>query len=265
MPEFSTTKQFVIAGGQCFVAPYVSGVPSGHQRYLGNSQNLSAAVASEKIQLRSAESGLAVIDDETIVGITRTGKLTLANISLANLALFLIGSISTLTQVATPVLDEAITVNKDRWYQLGKSVANPTGVHSVGSVVVTNSAGTTTYVLNTDYQLDAVNGRIYIMPTGAITDAQALKVDYTPTAGTRDRVASSALTENTVEFWFIAANAKGANRNWYAPKCLMSPSGDAVIKAAQPAYAELGFDLTFAEPDSTFAGAALYIDGQAVA
>lgn len=48
----------------------------------------------------------------------------------------------------------------------------------VSSVVVKNSAGTTTYVLDTDYTLDATTGTIQRKPGGAIASGAALKVDY---------------------------------------------------------------------------------------
>lgn len=48
----------------------------------------------------------------------------------------------------------------------------------VASVVVKNQAGTTTYVLNTDYTLDAANGVITRITTGTITAGQTLNIAY---------------------------------------------------------------------------------------
>lgn len=49
----------------------------------------------------------------------------------------------------------------------------------VSSVVVTNTAGTTTYVAGTDYVLHADKGLIEILSTGTITADQIIHVDYT--------------------------------------------------------------------------------------
>ncbi|MGD9871819.1 MAG: phage tail sheath subtilisin-like domain-containing protein [Thauera sp.] len=48
----------------------------------------------------------------------------------------------------------------------------------VSNVVVKDSAGTTTYVPDTDYTLDAATGTIQRKPGGAIASGAALKVDY---------------------------------------------------------------------------------------
>ena len=62
--------------------------------------------------------------------------------------------------------------------------------------------------------------------------------------------------------WFIASNAKGTNRDIFAPNVLLAPSGEIVVKADSPAYAELSFDLSFNVGNS--GEAALIIDGRAV-
>jgi len=48
----------------------------------------------------------------------------------------------------------------------------------VSSVVVTNVGASTTYVAGTDYIVDGPAGQIEILTAGAITDAQALLIDY---------------------------------------------------------------------------------------
>lgn len=55
------------------------------------------------------------------------------------------------------------------------TLANP----QVTNVVVKNSAGSTTYVLNTDYTLDAANGTITRKTGGAISALSEIKVSYT--------------------------------------------------------------------------------------
>lgn len=52
----------------------------------------------------------------------------------------------------------------------------------VSSVVVTNSAGSTTYVAGTDYILSPDAGKIEIVTAGTIADAAAILVDYSYSA-----------------------------------------------------------------------------------
>lgn len=80
------------------------------------------------------------------------------------------------TNYTQTVTDEVLAADHGAWVALAHQRLTP------GSVVVTNSAGTTTYVEDTDYLVDYANGRIYALASGAITDAQSLKVDYGWTA-----------------------------------------------------------------------------------
>ena len=71
------------------------------------------------------------------------------------------------------VTDEDVTADLDAWVGLAAARLQP------GTVVVTNSAGDTTYDEGDDYVIDYGKGAIRALSAGAITDSQALKVDYT--------------------------------------------------------------------------------------
>jgi hypothetical protein len=71
------------------------------------------------------------------------------------------------------VTDEAVTADADAWVDLDNGRVQP------GTVVVTNNAGDTTYDEGDDYVIDYGKGRLMALSGGDITDAQALKVDYT--------------------------------------------------------------------------------------
>lgn len=265
MADLSTVLKPLVSAGRAYFAPYVSDTFGRHERYLGNSQNLAINVASESVQLFSAENGLDALDDETLISITRAGSLTLANISLDNLALFYVGDISAVAQSGASVTDEAHDgVQTDRWYQLGVSSSRPQGVQGIESVVVTNDTGSTTYDVTDDYLVDADSGRIYIVPTGDISDDDDILVDYDKVASAWDVIDTSSLKQNVGEFRFIQNNAKGANKNYYAPKCVLIPNGDAVLKSVgNVVYATLGFTLGFSNGPN--GEAPLYIDGRPVA
>jgi Phage tail sheath protein FI len=70
----------------------------------------------------------------------------------------------------TSIADEAKTLGTD-----DKAALAHIGVRNV---VVKNTAGTTTFIKDTDYTLDAVNGVITRLTTGTITAGQSLKVSY---------------------------------------------------------------------------------------
>lgn len=80
------------------------------------------------------------------------------------------------TNYAKTVTDEVVAADHGAWVALANQRLTP------GSVVVTNSAGSTTYTEDTDYLIDYANGKLYAIASGAITDAQSLKADYGYTA-----------------------------------------------------------------------------------
>ena len=73
---------------------------------------------------------------------------------------------------APAVTDEAVTAVHNTWVAMANKRLRP------GTVVVTNSGATTTYVDGTDYVIDYETGALYALSTGAITNSQSLKVDY---------------------------------------------------------------------------------------
>lgn len=133
---------------------------------IGNCSKLEFATDEEIKELQDYQSpGGGVINE-----VRRTKgvnlAMTLHQMDPANLAMALYGT-STPT-VAGTVTDEVITARKGALCRLAKP--NPT------SVVVTDNAGTTTYVAGTDYEVRP--GGIFVFTGGAITAAESLKVDY---------------------------------------------------------------------------------------
>ena len=94
--------------------------------------------------------------------------------SKENLAMALFGDTATLSQTGAAVTNEAIAdVLQGRYYPLSK--------RQVSLVSVTGLGGTPTYVLNTDYKVDAVTGRIYIVEGGGIADRTRTSRSTSPT------------------------------------------------------------------------------------
>ena len=78
---------------------------------------------------------------------------------------------------------------------LGKTIL--TGYMHISDVVITNTAEDTTYVLDTDYTINAEWGSINILADGNITDAQDLLIDLS----FADHTNIQALTADTPERW----------------------------------------------------------------
>lgn len=113
-------------------------------------------------------------------------SITLNDLKVENLAMVLFGDISDINITGAVITDEALTARLDKWVEL--AYRNVTAA----SVTVTDSAGVTTYVEDTDYEVDYSLGMIKALSSGAITEAEALLVDYTYGNLTGKKIAGSA-------------------------------------------------------------------------
>lgn len=88
------------------------------------------------------------------------------------------------TGAAPSVVDETIVADHGAWVQLANKALR------FGTVVVTNTAGDTTYVEGDDYVVDYIEGRVMALAGGDITDGQSIEVDYTYDAIRRGEMAA---------------------------------------------------------------------------
>lgn len=116
----------------------------------------------------------------------------LAEVNKDSLALALLGTTANYAQAAATVSNEAVTADLGAWVPLAN--------RKVSAVVVTNAAGTTTYVAGEDYLINGELGWIKALPGGAILDAAALQVDYTAAAINGIVIAGSTQSQVRAKF-----------------------------------------------------------------
>lgn len=140
--------------------------------FIGNVDKLDFKTSEDKQDLPDfTQAGGGLDDSQTTIKSVGV-EMNIRNLSPENIARALKGS-------STPVAAGAITDEVQIAYKDGlvrlDHIPDP-----ATPIVVTNSAGTTTYVLDTDYEM--TKGGFHVLSAGAITDAQSLKVDYTKLA-----------------------------------------------------------------------------------
>lgn len=133
---------------------------------IGNTSKLSLAIDEESKELADYENaGGGVADALSRIKDAKI-SLTLHNLNAANLAIALFGDANAIN--AGTVTNENRIARKGALVRLDKLGAS--------AVVVTNAAGTTTYVAGTDYQV--TGGGLLIPDTSTIPDADPIKVAY---------------------------------------------------------------------------------------
>jgi hypothetical protein len=171
-----------LGSGRVYVNRKVNGVYQGY-KYIGNATKFEIKENSElkeRVSKDRANYGSAL--NTVYIKKPAECNITLDDLDKDNLGLVFLGTTSAASVTGSTVSDEAVTGYKDHIFQTAK--------RKISSVVLTNSAGDTTYVLNTDYAIvDADLGLIKVLTGGAITDGQSLKIDYTYGSMTSDKVA----------------------------------------------------------------------------
>lgn len=253
-------KEYQIPRGRLVFYPVMADGSISGGRQFGNCPGFSLSVEGEKAPHYSSQGGLREKDEEILIEVTRKASLTTDNISAQNLSLFLSGEVVTASQTQGVVNGEVLTVSPGLLYQLGRTSQLPTGVRNVSAVVVTNEAGTTTYELDKDYELDAALGMLQIKAGGDIGASTKIKVAYTRPEASWQRIKSGSGSDLKGALQLIADNAHGENRDWWFPSVSLSPSGELPLIQEGTDYSQIGFDVEVLKPDN---GEAVYVDGRA--
>lgn len=131
------TENIVFGRGVLYFAPFDDNdVPMG-ERDLGETPGFSITAESERFKKYSSRSGISTLILDQLIRVDLSGKIAVDDMSAENQALFIAGNVQTKTQSASPVTNERIYYAiSDRYYQLGASDSNPSGVRGVSSVTI---------------------------------------------------------------------------------------------------------------------------------
>lgn len=253
-------QKYTIPRGRAYFDPEdANGALTGEIAF-GNCPELTVTISTEKAEHFSSMTGLREKDASVVVQVDRTGTLACDNMTGANFALWMSGTRTVVSQVATPVTGELRSVLPGRFYQVGATAANPLGVRNVTAITVKNEDGTTTYDAGDDYNIDLETGRVQIVEGGAIT-ASIVQFGYTPVASTFERVKTGSATEIRGALRIVSDNATGGDRDFYMPRITLTPDGDLPIIAEGTDYVSISFGLEVLKPANA---EAIYADGRPV-
>lgn len=255
----NATPNYTLGRGKVYFARFTSGQVPGPFRYIGNTPEFNLTIELETLDHFSSDEGIREKDNSVPLEVTRTGSLICDDINAENVALFFFGSTQTLTQVAATGQSENFNdVNPEDVFQLGLTLNNRVGTRGVSAITVTSNPAGTTYVLGTDYSVDADRGMIAIMRGGAIAAGSDITVNFNIDAASSVRVLSgSEPVEGALRF--IEDNPKGDDRDIFLPYVKITPNGDLALKGDE--WRQIPFSIEALKPSS---GEAIYVDGQPV-
>jgi hypothetical protein len=224
----NTSNDLVLGAGELHFAQFLPGTQTpGGYRPLGNCPEFKTALERQMKEHFNSQRGVKEKDAEFTLGVKHSGSITCDNVSAANLAVFFLGSASTLTVSGSTDVVETIAVGAQGvFYQLGVTAAAPSGARKVTSVVVTDGEVVpTTYALGTDYTVNGDLGQIAVVAGGGIAADSNMEVTYDITAHTREVIISSTTAiEGALKF--ISYNNAGSQRDAFFPWVIFTPNGD---------------------------------------
>jgi len=189
-----------------------NGNPTGEQD-LGNCTAVESDIQDEKREKFSSQVSTTVKLKSVTVQRTVTINITADEYSLENVALKVMGTKGELTQSQGVVTGETLTtdVTQGRWY--------PTEFRRIANVQVAGS------VEGTDFDVDSVSGRVYVIPGGNIAENSSLVVEYDHDDAALDQVIGG--NANTIEgsLRFIGDPAAGPALEVIIHRCSVTPNG----------------------------------------
>lgn len=168
---------------------YIKNRASGGFRFLANVESLTQSFETEEKSIpNNTAAGGGKWDSLTRITAAKAAA-SMYDFSAENLALATNGGVSAVTAAA--VVDEVLTATA-----LGEIVPTAFMIDTATAPVVTNSAGSTTYVVDTDYTVSPAG----ITPKvgGTMTASTAFKVDYTKKASSVVEMLTASAGEYTL-------------------------------------------------------------------
>jgi len=163
----------VLAEGTLYLNQLVAGVAQGRVKLPGIAK-LEIKPNSELIEQISKDKGLyGTVTGSAAINKPSDLSITIANITPSALAVALQGTFAAYSQGSGSITDEVVAAKLDKLIDLSKRNIGAAGF------VLTNSAASTTYVEGTDYIVNRAMGWLECLSTGAITESQSLKADFT--------------------------------------------------------------------------------------
>lgn len=135
---------------------------------------------------------------------------TIANMARASsnlLAYSSAGSLVTISSYQTFTFAAGFNSSPLQGFQVKDSTASNIPCTNLGSVVVKDSTGATTYTVNTDYFVDAARGMIYRNPSGSISSLATIRLTWTYTNAAYDELRfglNTAIVNKKVEFLHVS-------------------------------------------------------------
>lgn len=219
MAKEADPNNVLLGSGKVYLDRYTAaGVPSGNERFLGNCTEFSITPSVEEIEKKSSTDAARRLLRSDVTATSLELSITLDEFTPDNLALALFGEVGTYTQTGAAVTNEVHDdVAQGSYVRLA--------YRGISLVTVEPAGGGTAFALNTDYEIDAVEGRIYIVPGGGIANLADIQVDYTYATQSKSSVKGGAVSSIRALIRYVSNNPNSPESTAFVWRASIKGSG----------------------------------------
>lgn len=194
----ASTARALLCAGSVYLARFASGAPGPRQGPFEASKFAISPKSTVKNAVSKGRDSYGQVVETVVVPEVPEFAIDLTEVNKTTLAIALLGEGVIDTQASGTMAPTSITADLDAWVDL--PFAN------LGVVTVTNTAATTTYVEGEDYIVNRNMGWLKALSTGAILDAEVLKVGGPYTAFSETTISGMTDAQLRVRVWFDGQN-----------------------------------------------------------
>lgn len=222
----------LIFAGDLYMDRIVAGAKTGRLLF-GNVPNLSiienvTQIVRTSYQRDSRGSALETHGDRQPAVL----NLTSDEFNTQILSIVLLGDTVNVTQASGSITDESVVVRHGAWVKLASE--------QVSNVVVTEDqeVAPVTYVLGTDYEINARLGMIRALAGGAITDGQTVILAYDAAAVTKERIRGGLMPSGVpAELFLDGINVRtGQAIHLTVPRASLFPNGEIALLNGETSF-----------------------------
>jgi hypothetical protein len=231
------TEAYNLGRGRVYIAPLVSGLPEEY-RDVGNAPAFALNMEVEELLHQSSRAGVKTTDARVVVSQDIGFTLTLDELSAQNMALFFAAATAEVVNPAVAGITEYLAVASltevgGVWIDIHDNGIPARDIDAADVTVVHDKAGANdTLVITTDYTVDEINGRIFLVaPAPTVLAGKTIHITLaakalaeSPLSQTQGLEASS----QTFALKFIGVNPMDADSEMHVElhKVRFSAEGD---------------------------------------
>lgn len=216
-------------------------------RLLMNAPSLTFNQDIEELKHYSSRSGISTVDKTVIIRQELMASFTLDDKKMINEEMFYM---ATGTTTSTQAAQNAQTVNITVGSGTLKEGVYEIGAYNLSSVTVELQGGSPDYTLNTDYEIDLVQGLIYVPSDSSIPSAGTITVTYNQALTTIELISAATATTVKGHFMYCSDPPVGIKKKVKGYGSL-KPAGE--VAEITDEWQELTFELEF-EDHASYTG-----------